>query len=108
MSNISLLFFVLSFSIFYLSIINSIYKNKISKDLLIFIIIGILLVFCLSIFYFHFNEIVLSILISILLIVNNCLIVKEMKIISNKYYFTSLIYLIYFIYVFIFLLTKFF
>ena len=106
MSNISLLVLIISFSLFYLFLVDSLKNNHISKDLLFFLFIGILLIFSLSIFYFYFQDINLSFIISILLIINNLLLTREIFIIKHRLFIITIPYFLYFFYIFIFLLIK--
>ncbi|MBR1416639.1 MAG: hypothetical protein IJ572_02350 [Bacilli bacterium] len=107
MSNISLLILVLSFSLFYLYIINSLKEDKLSKDLLFFLLIGIILIFTLAVFYFYFQDINLSLIISFLLCINNYLLIREIKNINKRYIIITIPYFLYFIYVFFIILLKF-
>ena len=106
MSNISLLILIVSFSLFYLFLVDSIKDNHISNDLLFFVFIDIILVFSLSIFYFYFQDINLSFIISILLTINNLLILREVFLIKHRFFIITLPYFLYFAYISIFLLFK--
>ena len=106
MSNISLLILIISFSLLYLCLINTLKNNKFTNDLLFFLLIDMILVFTLSIFYFHFQELNISIIISIFLIFDNILLFKELTTISKKASILTIPYLLYFTYVFIKLLFK--
>ena len=106
MSRPSLLILIIIFSLFYLFIINSLKNDKISKDLLFFLLVNILLVFSLNIFYFYFQNEVFSFIISFLLLINNILMFKEIKYIHSKYYLITIPYFIYIIYIVIFMLIK--
>ena len=108
MSNISMLFLIISFSLLYLYIINSLKNNKLSKDLLFFLLISIILMFSLTIFYFYFQDNNISLIISFLLVINNYLMLREIRIINYHYIYISFPYFIYFLYVFIKILIKFF
>ena len=106
MSNVSLLILIVSFSLFYLFLVDSLKDDHISKDLLFFVLIGIILVFSLSVFYFYFQDINLSFIISLLLVLNNLLMLKEIKLIHHKFFLVTIPYFLYFVYVFILLFTK--
>ena len=108
MSNISMLFLIISFSLLYLYIINSLKNNKLSKDLLFFLLISIILMFSLTIFYFYFQDNNISLILSFLLVINNYLMIREIRIINHHYIYITLPYFIYFLYVFIKILIKFF
>ena len=106
MSNISLLIVIISFSLFYLYLINSLKEDKLSKDMLFFTLISIILIFTLTVFYFYFQDIAISLVISILLMVNNFFLIKEIKYINKKYVLVTLPYFLYFVYTTIYILIK--
>ena len=106
MSNITLLIIIISFSALYLYLIKLLKNDKFSKDLLFFLLIGIILIFTLTIFYCYFQELNLSIIISGLLVINNFLLIRELKLISNKSLVFSLPYFIIFLTIFLYLLIK--
>ena len=106
MANISLLILLISFSIFYIFLLDSLKDNHISKDLLFFIFTNIMLIFFLSIFYYYFQNINVSFIISFLLTINNVLMLREIFLIHHRFFVVSIPYLIYFLYVFILLFIK--
>ena len=106
MSNITLLILIVSFSLLYLYFLNLIKQDKFSNDLLFFLIISIILIFTLTIFYFYFQELYISIIISGLLVINNLLMVKEISLINKRFIYIPLPYFLFFLGVFIYLLTK--
>ena len=84
MSNTILLILIVSFSLLYLYLINLLKNDKFSKDLLFFVLISIILIFTLSVFYYYFQELAISLIISGLLVINNTLMIREIKLINNK------------------------
>ena len=106
MSNITLLILIVSFSMLYLYFLKLLKQDKFSNDLLFFLIISIILIFTLTIFYYYFQEINISIVISFLLVINNLFMVREIYLIDKKYLLIPLPYFIFFLSVFIYLITK--
>ena len=106
MSNLSLLILIMSFSLLYLFFINSLKEDNFSKDLLFSLLIGTILIFSLSIFYFYFEDLKLSLILNFLLIINNLLILREIKLINDRYVLSSIPYVLYFIYTFFYILLK--
>ena len=99
MNVISLLILVVSFSLFYIGLISKIDKENFTNDLLFFLIVGIILFFMLSVFYFYFQDQNLSLIITIILNLNNTLLLRELHYINKYYFYIMLPYYIYFIYV---------
>ena len=106
MSNLTLLILIVSFSTLYLYLINLLKNDRFSKDLLFFLLISIILIFTLSIFYYYFQELSVSLIISGLLVINNILLVREIKLINNKSIIFSIPYFLFFLGVFIYLIIK--
>lgn len=106
MSNSTLLILIVSFSLLYLYFLKLIKQNKFSNDLLFFLIISIILIFTLTIFYYYFQELKISTIISGLLVINNILMVREIRLIDKKYTIISIPYFIFFLGVFIYLILK--
>ena len=106
MSNITLLLLIVSFSLLYIFFLHLLKQDKFSNDLLFFLIINIILIFTLSIFYYYFQELNISIIISGLLTINNILIIREMMLIRKVFIFISLPYFLFFFGVFIYLITR--
>ena len=106
MSNITLIILIVSFSSLYLYFLKLLKQDKFSNDLLFFLIISIILIFTLTIFYYYFQELLISLIISGLLVINNALMLKEIKLIDKKYIFIPLPYFLFFLGVFVFLIIK--
>jgi len=106
MSIISLLILIISFSLFYLALISKINKENFTNDLLFFLLIGFILIFTLSVFYFYFQDYNLSFVVSLILVLNNILLLKELVFINKYYLFIILPYFLYFTYVSIKIFTK--
>lgn len=85
-----LLFIVISISLLFLTLINLLSKDLITNDLLFFIFVWIILSIALLIFYFYFQDYYISFITSGMLLVNNFLLVRELKRISNHYDILSL------------------
>lgn len=106
MSNITLIILIVSFSTLYLYLINLLKNNKFSKDLLFFLLISIILIFTLSVFYYYFQELNISLIISGLLVINNLFIINEIKHINKKLVIFPIPYFLFFLGVFIYLIIK--
>ena len=106
MSNITLLILIVSFSLLYLHFLNLVKQDKFSNDLLFFLIVSIILIFNLTIFYYYFQELNISIIISGLLVINNLLMVREIRLINKKFIIIPIPYFLFFLGVFITLLIK--
>lgn len=106
MSNITLLILIISFSSLYIYFLKLLKQDKFSNDLLFFLIISIILIFTLTIFYYYFQELLLSAIISGLLVINNTLMLREIKLIDKKYIFIPLPYYLFFFCVFIYIIIK--
>ena len=106
MSNLTLLILIISFSSLYLYLINLLKNDRFSNDLLFFLLISIILIFTLSVFYYYFQELNISIIISGLLVINNYLLLREIRLINNKLIIFPIPYFIFFLGVFIFLIIK--
>ncbi len=106
MSSLSLLILIIVFSLFYLYIIKSLKDNTITMDLLFFLFVGIILSFTLCVFYFYFNDLTISAIISFILMINNFLTIREIKHINKKYIIVSILYFIYSVYIFSYVLLK--
>ena len=99
MNIISLLILMIAFSLFYIGLISKIDKKNFTNDLLFFLIVGIILLFMLSIFYFYFQDKYLSLILCIILNLNNTLLLRELHYIKKSYFYIMLPYYLYFIYV---------
>ena len=106
MSNYTLLILIISFSLLYLYFLKLLKQDRFSNDLLFFLIISIILIFTLTIFYYYFQELNISIVISGLLVINNLLMLREIKLIDKRYVFIPLPYFLFFLGVFIYLITR--
>ena len=106
MSNITLLILIVSFSLLYLLFLNLVKQDKFSNDLLFFLIVSIILIFNLTVFYYYFQELNISIIISGLLVINNLLMVREIRLINKKFILIPIPYFLFFLGVFITLLIK--
>ena len=106
MSNITLLILIVSFSLLYLLFLNLVKQDKFSNYLLFFLIVSIILIFNLTVFYYYFQELNISIIISGLLVINNLLMVREIRLINKKFILIPIPYFLFFLGVFITLLIK--
>ena len=106
MSNNTLLIVIVSFSLLYLYFLKLVKQDKFSNDLLFFFIISIVLIFTLTIFYYYFQELNISIIICGLLVINNLLMVREIKLIDKRFIFIPLPYFLFFLITFIYLIIR--
>ena len=106
MSNITLLILIISFSSLYIYFLKLLKQDKFSNDLLFFLIVSIILIFNLTVFYYYFQELNISIIISGLLVINNLLMVREIRLINKKFILIPIPYFLFFLGVFITLLIK--
>ena len=85
MSIYTLLFTIIAVSLLFFYLIDLLIENKISNDLLFFVFLSVLLSGTLIIFYYYFQDHLISFITSFVLMFNNFLLIREIKIIENKY-----------------------
>lgn len=104
----TILFMFISFSLFNIDLINLLIKNKLNNDTLYFIISNMVLGISILIFYFYYKDLFISLITSFLYMLNQFFIIRELKLIKNKYSLLSLPYYLFSIYVFSYVLVSFF
>jgi hypothetical protein len=100
----TLLWLIISLSLLFFLFINLLKKNLISNDLLFFIFASTILSLTLLVFYFYFQDYFISFISSCMLMINNFLLIREIKHIIKHYDFMSLPYFAISIYIFSYLL----
>lgn len=106
MSNFTLLILIISFSLLYIFFLKLLKQNKFTNDLLFFLIISVILIFTLNIFYYYFQELNISIVISALLVINNFLMLREISLINKRYILIAIPYFLFFLGIFIYLIIR--
>ena len=105
MSVLSLILTIISISLLLFYIINKTFDNKLNNDLLFFIYLSIIYKFSLIIFYYYFQDNIISLIISFAMMINSFFIIREAKLIDNKYPLIIIPYYIMCIFYFSYLLT---
>ena len=85
MSTLLLILTIISISLLFLYLINKTLDNTITNDLLFFTYLSIIYKFSLIIFYFYFQDNIISLIISFSLMINAFFIIREAKFIDKKY-----------------------
>lgn len=105
MSIYTLLFTIISTSLLLFYIIDLIIEEKLTNDLLFFTILSIILGLTLLVFYFYFQDHLLSFIISFCFMVNSYFITRETKkiektspLITIPYFLISIYYFTFFIF----------
>lgn len=100
----TLLFLIIAISLLFISLINLLKKDLISNDLLFFIFVSIILSITILIFYFYFQDIYISFMASFMMIINNFLLIREIKNIIHHYDLLTWPFFIFTTYIFAYLL----
>ena len=106
--NYTILFMFISFSLFNIDLINLLIKNKLNNDTLFFLISNMILGISILIFYFYYKDLFISLLTSFLYMLNQFFIIRELKVIKQKYSLLSMPYYFFSICVFSYILVTFF
>ena len=106
--NYTILFMFISFSLFNIDLINLLIKNKLNNDTLYFLISNMILGISILIFYFYYKDLFISLLTSFLFFLNKFFIIRELKVIKQKYSLLSMPYYFFSICVFSYILVTFF
>ena len=100
----TLLFLIISISLLFLTLINLLKNNLISNDLLFFIFVSIILSISLLIFYFYFQDYFIGFITSSMMLINNFLLIREIKSIIKHYDIFTLPFWFLTVYIFAYLL----
>ena len=102
---LTLLFLIISFGLYNISLLFILKESKMNYDLVFFIITNMLLLLSTLIFYGYFHDEVLSLLFSIFLSINNTLLFKEIYNLDRRLIIYNIPYLI-FSYYFVIMVLK--
>ena len=102
---LTLLFLIISFGLYNISLLFILKESKMNYDLVFFIITNMLLLLSTLIFYGYFHDEVLALLISSFLSINNTLLFKEIYNLDRRLIIYNIPYLI-FSYYFVIMVLK--
>ena len=105
MSSFIIVLTIISISLLFFYLINKTLDNNITNDLLFFIYLSIIYKFSLIIFYFYFQDNIISLIISFAMMINSFFIIREAKAIDRKYPLIIMPYYVICIFYFSYLLT---
>jgi tryptophan-rich sensory protein len=100
MLNLFIFFYFIVFCFITFLFIHLIYENKVNKDLLFSFIVNFILSTSFCVFLFYFNDYLLSLINSFLLVINTILLVYEIRKSNDRYKLLSIPYLIYIVFIF--------
>ena len=105
MSIYTLLFTIISVCLLFFYLIDLLIENKITNDLLFFILLTGILSGILIVFYYYFQDTIISLITSFFLMLNTYLLTREIKKIENRYVGISIPFFILSIYFFSYILS---
>ena len=105
MSIYTLLFTIIAVSLLFFYLIDLLIENRMTNDLLYFVFLTVILSGTLIIFYFYFQDNIISLITSSILMFNNFLLIREIKHIENRYIGVTLPFFVLSVYYFSYILS---
>ena len=98
MTTITLILFIISFALLNFSLISIFYHNKFTNDTTYFILSNSIILVSILLFYHYFNDYYLSLIFSVFYFINFFCLAIELKKVSIKYFFFSIMYFLFNVY----------
>ena len=98
MTTITISFFIISYALLNFALIAILYYNLLNNDTAYFILSSSIILISILLFYYYFNDYYLSLIFTIISLINNICLSLELRKIAKKYFFFSIPYIIFTIY----------